>query len=142
MSSIMKTPSDISSDSIEESGWTTYFEEFSNNSLSAVSTSSSLLSNATSLAAKNIAHNNEQPQHFSLNQNISKKRKKNIITVFVDDDALEDTATFPPISSPKVFYGSHFENPKHMVEVNLFQEKGNISEQREEKKNEVLVEER
>ncbi|XP_019452037.1 PREDICTED: uncharacterized protein LOC109354143 [Lupinus angustifolius] len=123
MSSIIKTPSfttDISSDSIEESGWTTYFEDFFNNqndnmSLSGVSSSSSLVSNATSLPAKNIG-DNEQAQEFSLNKITSKRpsfnKRKNFMTVLVDD-ALEDTATFP-LSSPK--------------------EKGNIKEQREEKK--------
>ncbi|CAL0333820.1 unnamed protein product [Lupinus luteus] len=124
MSSISKTPSStthISSDSIEESGWTNYFEEFFNNqnhniSLSAVSSSSSLVSNATSLPTKNIA-DNEKAQEFSLNENTSKRpsfnKRKNFMNVLVDD-ALEDTATFP-LSSPK--------------------EKGNILEQREENKN-------
>lgn len=112
MTSVSKDPSsnDISN---EESGWTTYFEDFSNNnniddnnqhksslSLSRVASSSSLVSDATSsLIEKNVAHIVEDEEEVSVNKNgkeSSFKKRKNIT-----DDALEDTAT-SPLNSPKV----------------------------------------
>ncbi|KAK7257329.1 hypothetical protein RIF29_31215 [Crotalaria pallida] len=151
MSSISKAPSsndDISIDSIEESGWTTYFDDFFNNNqndnqncsipLSVVASSSStLVSDAASSAAKKIV---KQDEEFSVNQNTCKrtcfkKRKNDIITAaLVDDDAaLEDTAT-SPLNSPKVLYGKQFENPKQ----NSLQEKGNnTSGQRDEERKEM-----
>ncbi|KAJ1441883.1 hypothetical protein SESBI_01088 [Sesbania bispinosa] len=130
MSSVSKAPSsnDIST---EESGWTMYFEDFFNNhhhhfddnfsmSLSGVATSSSsLVSDATSLVDKKLAHTQhvDDDEEFSVNKNgtiPSLKKRKNIITALVDD-ALEDTAT-SPLNSPK---------PK---------EKGNTSGQRKEQK--------
>lgn len=111
MTSVSKDPSsnDISN---EESGWTTYFEDFFNNnniddnnqhksslSLSRVASSSSLVSDATSLIEKNVAHIVEDEEEVSVNKNgkeSSFKKRKNIT-----DDALEDTAT-SPLNSPKV----------------------------------------
>ncbi|OIV99172.1 hypothetical protein TanjilG_19668 [Lupinus angustifolius] len=117
MSSITKA----SSSSNEESGWTTYFEDFFNNqndnhncsiSLSCVLSSSSFLSDD---ASKKLAHK-EQAEEFSLDKNTSQrpsfKKRKNIITDFVDD-SLEDTAT-SPLNSPKVLYAIQFENPKQI----------------------------
>jgi len=105
MSSVSKTPTD----STEESGWTTYFDDFFNNnddddtnnhhkcSSVSLSTSSSLLSDATSLVNKNVLSHNQHVEiakEFSLNKNgktgSSFKKRKNIV-----DQALEDTATSP-----------------------------------------------
>ena len=120
MSSISKAPStnDISTESLEESGWTKYFEEFFNNqndnqncsiSLSAVAGSSnSLVSDAASLAAKKLA-DNEKPEEFPLKKNVKRsslKNRKNIITALADE-ALEDTAS-SPLSSSKVHFSSPF----------------------------------
>ena len=75
----------------EESGWTAYFEDFSNyNREQSFDTSNnSLLSDAASCAAWKISHNNLK---------IPKKTRTKIISI---DDSLEDTAS-SPVSSPKV----------------------------------------
>ncbi|PNX89909.1 hypothetical protein L195_g046032 [Trifolium pratense] len=106
MSSVIsKAPS---SNSTEESGWTTYFDDFFNNNSDDSynkysSTSSSLLSDATSLVHKNVLSHNEHVEivkEFYLNKNgktgSSFNERKNIV-----DHALEDTATSPPLNSLK-----------------------------------------
>ncbi|WJX50809.1 hypothetical protein P8452_37062 [Trifolium repens] len=112
MSSVSKSPSN----STEESGWTTYFDDFFNKNSddydshkcssvnNSISTSSSLLSDATSFVDKNVLSHNEHVEivnkEFSLNKNCktgsSSKKRKNIL-----DQALEDTATSPPLNSLK-----------------------------------------
>ncbi|XP_027911290.1 vascular-related unknown protein 1-like isoform X1 [Vigna unguiculata] len=120
MSSITKAP--LSSNDVlssEESGWTTYFDDFFNNHvdnkcsmpLSAVA-STSLVSDAASLVDKKVV-SAIQVQEFSVNQKskiTSFKKRKDALTAFIDD-ALEDTAT-SSLNSPK--------------------EKGNISGQQNE----------
>jgi hypothetical protein len=118
MSSVSKSPSN----STEESGWTTYFDDFFNknsddydshkcSSINSLSTSSSLLSDATSFVDKNVLSHNEHVEivkkEFSLNNKNGKtgssfKKRKNIV-----DQALEDTATSPPLNSLKVFFLFH-----------------------------------
>ncbi|KAK2434553.1 hypothetical protein QL285_019694 [Trifolium repens] len=112
MSSVSKSPSN----STEESGWTTYFDDFFNknsddydshkcSSINSLSTSSSLLSDATSFVDKNVLSHNEHVEivkkEFSLNNKNGKtgssfKKRKKIV-----DQALEDTATSPPLNSLK-----------------------------------------
>ncbi|CAK8577183.1 unnamed protein product [Lathyrus sativus] len=111
MSSLSKAPTN---NSTEESGWTSYFDDFFNNnddddnlnninhkcsnSLS-LSTSSSLLSDATSLVGKNALFDQNVEKEVSSNKNgemgSSFKKRKNIV-----DQALEDTAT-SPLNTPK-----------------------------------------
>lgn len=89
--------------SSEESGWTSYFEDFSNNieegySHSSFGTSSSWVSDAASCAAWNNNHiiacsSPKTPEKFSF-----KKTRTREISY---DDSLEDTAS-SPVSSPKV----------------------------------------
>ncbi|QCD87395.1 hypothetical protein DEO72_LG3g1930 [Vigna unguiculata] len=112
MSSITKAP--LSSNDVlssEESGWTTYFDDFFNNHvdnkcsmpLSAVA-STSLVSDAASLVDKKVV-SAIQVQEFSVNQKskiTSFKKRKDALTAFIDD-ALEDTAT-SSLNSPKVFH--------------------------------------
>ncbi|TKY66730.1 hypothetical protein E2542_SST09618 [Spatholobus suberectus] len=115
MSSTTKAPpssNDIIS--TEESGWTTYFDDFFNNhvdsnkcsmSLSGVACSS-LVSDAASLVEKKIA-NSKQVEEFSVSKNATRssfKKSKDIRTALIDD-ALEDTAT-SPLNSPKVLYAN------------------------------------
>ncbi|CAJ1978755.1 unnamed protein product [Sphenostylis stenocarpa] len=114
MSSITKAPpssNDVLSS--EESGWTTYFDDFFNNhvdnkcsmSLSGVACSS-LVSDAASLVHKKVA-SSKQVEEFSVNKNSKRtsfKKRKDVITALIDD-ALEDTAT-SPLSSPKVLYAN------------------------------------
>lgn len=117
MSFINNAPSsnDISTESSEESGWTMYLEDFFNNqkcsmSLSGVANSSSLVSDAASLARKNNIAGCKQAEEFnSVNKNgkrSSFKKRKNIITALVDD-ALEDTAS-SSLNSPEVHLSSLF----------------------------------
>jgi hypothetical protein len=120
MSSVSKSPSN----STEESGWTTYFDDFFNKNSddydshkcssvnNSLSTSSSLLSDATSFVDKNVVSHNEHVdeivnKEFSLKNKNGKtgssfKKRKNIV-----DQALEDTATSPPLNSLKVFFLFH-----------------------------------
>ncbi|KAJ7981599.1 putative CTD small phosphatase-like protein 2 [Quillaja saponaria] len=93
------TISEYSDESPEESTWTMYLEDFSfNNSNNygdycSISSTSSLLSDAASLAAHTTKFDN-------YNKRLSfKKRKSNTKEALVDDD-LEDTAS-SPVNSPK-----------------------------------------
>ncbi|XVE85640.1 hypothetical protein DITRI_Ditri17bG0106800 [Diplodiscus trichospermus] len=98
----------------EESGWTAYFEDFSNKDhqqnsyCSGYSCSSSLVSDAaTTGAAWKISHNNHHvfacsstsvtPQKIPNKLRFKKTRTKEIC----EDDSLEDTAS-SPLNSPKV----------------------------------------
>ena len=108
----------------EESGWTSYFDDFFNNqksclsiSSSVVDSSSSLLSDATSfihLAAQKVVltHHQTLEEDFSKenkNVNFIRKRKKphpSVVDLIIDDDVLQDTATSPLIISFKVFHFS------------------------------------
>ena len=117
MSSITKGPpssNDVLSS--EESGWTTYFDDFFNNHvdnkcsmpLSGVPCSS-LVSDAASLVEKKVA-SAIQVEEFSLNKKSKRtsfKKRKDAITALIDD-ALEDTAT-SSLNSPKVH--SFFSQP-------------------------------
>ncbi|KAI9093225.1 hypothetical protein K1719_027239 [Acacia pycnantha] len=133
MNSISKAPS--SNEVAEESGWTTYFEDFFNGERSSISSgvvaSSSLLSDAASLAA--TATNKLANVHeFSENgKRLSFKKRKNDFATVVDD-ALEDTAS-SPLNSPKVFHENRSDKPK-MEGINLSEEKRSISGKREERK--------
>ncbi|KAL0001723.1 hypothetical protein SO802_015504 [Lithocarpus litseifolius] len=76
----------------EESGWTKYFEDFSNyreDSFSSCLDNSSLVSDADSCALWKKSHKNLK---------LPKKTRTKIISV---DDSLEDTAS-SPVNSPKV----------------------------------------
>ncbi|RDX60626.1 hypothetical protein CR513_61215, partial [Mucuna pruriens] len=146
MSSITKVPpssNDIVS--TEESGWTTYFDDFFNNHVdnhkSSMSISglarSSHVSDAASLVDKKL-NNGKQVQEFSLNKNSNRssfKKRKDIITALVDE-ALEDTAT-SPLNSPKVLYANcqiDKANRRNRHFVFSQKEKGNTSRQRDEQK--------
>ncbi|KAE9599930.1 hypothetical protein Lal_00045937 [Lupinus albus] len=146
MSSISKTPSfkNMTNESLEESGWTIYFDDFFNNnhnimedgecnslSFSGVDTSStSLVSDAASLAAQKLAEN--FPMSKNGNRSLSLKKRKKIRTVFVDD-SLEDTAS-SPVNSPKVSFDNQLWKEKQKKEIDFSQEKGNTSEERDERK--------
>ncbi|XP_021293311.1 uncharacterized protein LOC110423413 [Herrania umbratica] len=100
----------------EESGWTAYFEDFSNNDqqhsyCSSFSRSSSLISDAaTTGAAWKTSHNNHHvfacslscadssPKILPKKLRFKKTRTKEICH---EDDSLEDTAS-SPVNSPKV----------------------------------------
>lgn len=75
----------------EESGWTKYFEDFSNNNQEQSSFCSSLVSDASSGAAWRVSHNSSVPRK------LKKTRTKKIC----GDHDLEDTAS-SPVNSPKV----------------------------------------
>ncbi|XVF85651.1 hypothetical protein PTKIN_Ptkin17bG0133700 [Pterospermum kingtungense] len=98
----------------EESGWTAYFEDFSNNNhhqnnsyCSSFSRTSSLISDAATNAAWKISHNNNhvfacsstcvEPEKVPKKLRVKKTRTKEIC----EDDSLEDTAS-SPVNSPKV----------------------------------------
>ncbi|KAA8526952.1 hypothetical protein F0562_008819 [Nyssa sinensis] len=95
-------------DSREESSWTFYFEDFLCNknedkSLSSGHESPSLVSDASSSAAKKITNNNLQLAGFCLDKSCKKlsfKERKSTKGALVDDP-LEDTAS-SPVNSPKV----------------------------------------
>lgn len=101
------TSEEYSSDH-EESGWTAYFQDFSNNNNNNIdikdhenileesfcTISSSLVSDAASYAASKIDHD-QTPKKLSF----KKTRAKEIS----QDDSLEDTAS-SPVNSPKVRY--------------------------------------
>ncbi|XP_028785646.1 vascular-related unknown protein 1 [Neltuma alba] len=78
--------------SSEESGWTSYLQDFSNDSCFSVG-GSSLLSDAASSAACKFSH----PHHLPHKLTFKKTRTKQIS----QDDPLEDTAS-SPVNSPKV----------------------------------------
>jgi len=87
----------------EESGWTSYFEDFSKDIEPSYCSSSlggsSLVSDAASCAAWKFSHKN----HVSNSPNLSKKisLKKSRTKQISEDDPLEDTAS-SPVNSPKV----------------------------------------
>ncbi|OIW09381.1 hypothetical protein TanjilG_01352 [Lupinus angustifolius] len=89
----------------EESGWTSYFEDFSNGM--EQSYCSSLVSDAASCAAWKFSHQNHHNivSRSSLrnSSNLPKKLsfKKTRSKQILEDDPLEDTAS-SPINSPKV----------------------------------------
>lgn len=93
-----------SSKNPEESGWTTYFEDFSKGiEPSSYDCSSSLLSDAASSAAWKISHHHHHVHNNLVAPNLSKKLcfKKTRTKQISGDDPLEDTAS-SPVSSPKV----------------------------------------
>ncbi|CAL0322556.1 unnamed protein product [Lupinus luteus] len=147
MSSISKTSSfkNMTNESLEESGWTMYFDDFFNTNQNIIedgeynyslsfsgvdSSSTSLVSDAASLAAQKLAEN--FPMSKNGNRSLSLKKRKKIRTAFVDD-SLEDTAS-SPVNSPKVSFGNHFWKEKQKKEIDFSQEKGNPSEERDERK--------
>lgn len=87
----------------EESGWTSYFEDFSKDIEPSYCSSSlggsSLVSDAASCAAWKFSHKN----HVRNSPNLSKKisLKKSRTKQISEDDPLEDTAS-SPVNSPKV----------------------------------------
>lgn len=105
MSSISKAPSSCN-EVAEESGWTTYFEDFFNDDKCSISSggvpnNSSLVSDASSLAAtKKLGDDREVSGDNNGKRSLSFKKRKKPITSVVDD-ALEDTAS-SPLNSPKV----------------------------------------
>ncbi|TYJ05521.1 hypothetical protein E1A91_A12G169700v1 [Gossypium mustelinum] len=89
-------------DSVEESGWTAYFEDFSNHQQQKDSYSysfdcdSSLISDAAT--AWKSPHNIDHHHHvFPKKLRFKKTRTKEI---YEEDDSLEDTAS-SPVNSPK-----------------------------------------
>lgn len=99
----------VPSQEAEESGWTAYFEDFSNNnrqhSYCSSFDSSSLVSDAASGAAWKQSHNNHLAGFSSIGASpeIPKKLKfrKTRTKEISQDDSLEDTAS-SPVNSPKV----------------------------------------
>ncbi|CAI8592763.1 unnamed protein product [Vicia faba] len=87
----------------EESGWTSYFEDFSKHIEPSYCSSSlggsSLVSDAASCAAWKFSHKN----HVTNSPNLSKKlsMKKTRTKHISHDDSLEDTAS-SPVNSPRV----------------------------------------
>lgn len=87
----------------EESGWTTYFEDFSKgiepSYCSSLGGGSSLLSDAASNAAWKFSHHHNHLVASKLPKKLCfKKTRSKMIS---DDDPLEDTAS-SPVNSPKV----------------------------------------
>ena len=98
----------------EESGWTSYFQEFSQGMMEEQSYSSSfaggssLVSDAASCAAWKFSYQNDHLVSCSSVRNISKLPKKLCFKKtrakqISEDDPLEDTAS-SPVNSPKVIY--------------------------------------
>ncbi|RDY08000.1 hypothetical protein CR513_07818, partial [Mucuna pruriens] len=96
----------------EESGWTSYLEDFSKGmeqqSYCSSLGGSSLVSDAASCAAWKLSHHNHLVSYPSVrvrdSSNASKKKlcfKKTRTQQISDDDSLEDTAS-SPVNSPKV----------------------------------------
>ncbi|TKY48751.1 hypothetical protein E2542_SST26173 [Spatholobus suberectus] len=97
----------------EESGWTSYFEDFSmgmeQQSYCSSLGGSSLVSDAASCAAWKLSHHNHLVSYSSHVRvrdpsNVSKKKlcfKKTRTQQISNDDPLEDTAS-SPVNSPKV----------------------------------------
>ncbi|XP_061358232.1 vascular-related unknown protein 4 [Gastrolobium bilobum] len=112
MSSMSKVPSskNMTNESSEESGWTMYFEDFFNKqntndqkcsmTFSGVDhdSSSSLVSDAASLAPTKTLVNSAQAEECRNRLSFKKKKKKTKTSLV--DDSLEDTAS-SPITSPK-----------------------------------------
>lgn len=84
----------------EESGWTTYFGDFSKGIEPSYCSGggSSLLSDAASCAAWKFSHHHNQVASKLPKKLCFKKTRSKIIS---DDDPLEDTAS-SPVNSPKV----------------------------------------
>ncbi|KRH22547.1 hypothetical protein GLYMA_13G308000v4 [Glycine max] len=105
----------VSGSANEESGWTSYFEEFSKGmeqqSYCSNLGGSSLVSDAASCAAWKLSHHNHLVSHPSNNNVVSKKLrfKKTRTQQISDDDPLEDTAS-SPVNSPK---GKEFNSEHH-----------------------------
>ncbi|KAJ0052281.1 hypothetical protein Pint_02056 [Pistacia integerrima] len=103
------TQKPVASQEPEESGWTAYFEDFSNNSREhgycSTFDSSSLVSDAASGAAWKLSHKNHLAACSSIggSPKIPKKLKfkKSRTKEICQDDSLEDTAS-SPVNSPKV----------------------------------------
>jgi len=102
----------VSGSANEESGWTSYFEDFSKDteqqSYCSSLGGSSLVSDAASSAAWKLSHSNHLLSYPSVrvresSNNVSKKLrfKKTRTQQISDDDPLEDTAS-SPVNSPKV----------------------------------------
>ncbi|XP_047148735.1 vascular-related unknown protein 1-like isoform X1 [Vigna umbellata] len=102
----------VSGSGNEESGWTSYLEDFSKGmeeqSYCSSLGGSSLVSDAASSAAWKLSHHNHLLSYPSVrvtdsSNNISKKLrfKKTRTQQISDDDPLEDTAS-SPVNSPKV----------------------------------------
>ena len=95
----------VSGSANEESGWTSYFEEFSKGmeqqSYCSSLGGSSLVSDAASCAAWKFSHQNFK---VSTAPNLPKKLsfKKARAKQISEDDPLEDTAS-SPVNSPKVY---------------------------------------
>lgn len=94
----------------EESGWTSYFEDFSKGMeqsyCSNLGGGSSLISDAASCAARKFSHQNHHIVSCSSvrnSPNLPKKLcfKKTRTKQISEDDPLEDTAS-SPVNSPKV----------------------------------------
>ncbi|KAK7257529.1 hypothetical protein RIF29_31567 [Crotalaria pallida] len=112
----------------EESGWTSYFEDFSKGMIEPSYCSSlggsSLVSDAASCAAWKLSHhqNHHQVRGSSSNApnllkklNFKKARAKQIS----EDDPLEDTAS-SPVNSPKVWFNlSHHEMVSRKIDDHL-----------------------
>lgn len=85
----------------EESGWTSYFEDFSKNMIEFEPSlgGSSLVSDAASCAAWKFSHRNLVKDSSNLSKKLTfkKTRTKQIS----EDDPLEDTAS-SPVNSPRV----------------------------------------
>jgi len=108
----------VSGSGNEESGWTSYFEDFSKGmdeqSYCSSLGGSSLVSDAASSAAWKLSHHNHLLSYPSVrvrdssNNNVSKKLrfKKTRTQQISDDDPLEDTAS-SPVNSPKVHHVQH-----------------------------------
>ncbi|XP_061984660.1 vascular-related unknown protein 4 [Populus nigra] len=139
-------------DSFEESGWTTYFEDFfaqnnredrdhDFNEHSSFSFdhdgSSSMVSDAASLAVMKSAgdHHGEKVvglpinnKSFKYNLSLKKRRTKGALL----DDALEDTAS-SPVNSPKVnddtMISQYKRNTKQKDKMEISQDKGSASSQ-------------
>lgn len=104
----------VSGSGNEESGWTSYLEDFSKGmeeeSYCSSLGGSSLVSDAASSAAWKLSHHNHLLSYPSVrvrdsSNNISKKLrfKKTRTQKISDDDPLEDTAS-SPVNSPKVHH--------------------------------------
>ncbi|XP_004289159.1 PREDICTED: uncharacterized protein LOC101296524 [Fragaria vesca subsp. vesca] len=108
-----ETAATFSCNEEEESGWTKYFEDFSNNNRQEqASFCSSLVSDASSGAAWRVSHNNSVP-----------KKLKKTRTKKIGDHDLEDTAS-SPVNSPKIgdFRPVDHMNPRkiedHRININ------------------------
>ncbi|KAJ4866336.1 Uncharacterized protein Rs2_52139 [Raphanus sativus] len=107
---------DYAGDCQEESGWTTYLDDFSNHyrthredsdhqdksSCSLLGVSPSLVSDA----ATDVFSGQDFPVNFPVKLKFGKARTKKIC----EDDSLEDTAS-SPVNSPKVSQVEHIQTP-------------------------------